>query len=151
MRVAFLPPSEEEFLRLFANNGLKGAGFSDIRTPQFYPPNRSHQRGAGFFSTLANIAKSAAPFLIRNIAPSAMHFASGVFDDLSTGNRKLKDSLKKRGIDAVKEIGRRVMKGGGRKKKKKARSAKRISRKKKKKKTVAKNKKCNIKDVFSML
>lgn len=113
-RVVFLPPTEEEFSTLFRGSiSHKGGGLDSIQT--FVPPTRYHQRGGGFFSTIANIAKTALPFLFRAVAPSAVQFTHDVIKDVSTGERGIKNALKNRGVEALRGVGHRLLKGGGKK------------------------------------
>lgn len=145
-RVVFHIPSQSDFTTLLGKIPLStGSGLANIQFAKFAPPTRLHQRGGGFFSSLANIAKTAAPFLFRTIAPSAVKFTRDVIDDVGSGKRGLKGALKKRGIEALKGVGSRLMKGGGGKK---VAKKKKIIKKKKKIYTCNKNK---IKDVFDVI
>ena len=155
VRVVFYPPSEREFSNLLRGaHHPTGSGLGDIQTIKFASPTtRLHQRGGGFFSSLANIAKSAVPFLFRTIAPSAMKFTRDVVHDVTSGHSDLRGALKKRGIEALKGVGSRIMKGGKKNrsrlpsKKKKKRQRKTVKKKKKKTRT------CNgnLDDVFDMI
>lgn len=148
-RVVFYPPTENEFKTLLSSLPSSiGGSLSDIQTVKFAPPSRHHQRGAGFFSTIANIAKTAMPFLFRTFAPSALKFTRDVIDDVSGGDRNLKGVLKKRGFEALRGVGSRIMKGG--KKRKHKRTPKDAKRKKKK---IKKGRGCkgSTKDVFDMI
>ena len=110
MRVAFIPPSVQDYKALFsppAQRLLRGGGLGDIRTLSYEP---SYHRGAGLFGTLAGFAKRAFPFLFRNVVAPV---AQGVLGDAVSGKRNLKESLKTHGVGAVKEAGRRLLTGGG--------------------------------------
>ena len=150
MRVVFHPPTEAEFSTLFRSIVLhKGGGFDSIQT--FRPVSRYHQRGGGIFSTIANLAKSALPFLFRAIAPSAVQFTQDVVHDVSTGERGLKGSLKRRGVEALQGVGQRLFKGGGKKRKRKgvSKAAKRKNKNKKRKRASSCKKKTG--DVFDLI
>ena len=135
MRVLFIPPSEGDFKKLLDGNIRQGGGVSDISV--FSPTVR---RGGGIFST---IARRVLPFLFRNIAPAATEFGKKVVSDVITRKRPLKHSVKKRGIQALKRVGKNILSGSGRvikkKNKKKKRSKKKMNRVK------------AIKDVYSLL
>ena len=149
-RVLFYPPSEDEFSSLLGQIYYSsGSGLDNIRIAKFSAPTRLHQRGGGFFSSLANLAKTAAPFLYRTIAPSALKFTQDVIQDVSSGQSGLKGALKKRGIQALKGVATKLMKGG--RKKRQRRSIKK--RVKKNLNTKKRKKPCNkrIKDVFDMI
>ena len=152
-RVLFHLPSENEFTNLLGDIPLStvGGGLDNINRVKFATPTRLHQRGGGFFSSLANLAKSAAPFLVRAIAPSAVKFTQDVIQDVSSGQRGLRGALKKRGIEALKGVGSTLMQGG-KKKRQKLSSKKRKT--KREHKTRKKNKNsCNRKfaDVFDVM
>lgn len=150
-RVLFTPPSEDEYASLLGHLPYStGSGLANIKVAKFpIPTTRYHQRGGGLFGTLANLAKTAAPFLFRAIAPSAMQFTQDVIKDVSSGDRGVKDALRKRGVEALKGVGSRLMKGG-------KRSRQTITRKNKNKKSNRKRKKknvCgkNIRDIFNAI
>lgn len=155
-RVVFHLPSEIEFSSLLAERPLlSGSGLGDINSVKFVPPTRLHQRGGGFFSSLANLAKSAVPFLMRTVAPSAMKFTQDVISDVSSGQQNVRGALKKRGIEALKGVGSQLLAGGKRKRKKststnKKRSHQNKTRKKKKKSSRCNNNR-NIMDVFNVI
>lgn len=114
MRIAFVPPSEVEFLHLFndATESVllrKGGGLSDIVVYQ--PPSRFRQ-GGGLLSMIAGLARKVLPFLAKAAAPAVTEFGSSVMRDVTTGRRPLKKSLKKHGLRAVKKTGSRLLKGG---------------------------------------
>lgn len=146
-RTVFLPPTEGEFSSLLSSFPHQvGGGFDNIRTVHFAHPARLHQRGGGIFSTLANLAKSVMPFLFRTVKPSALKLTQDVIQDVSSGQRSVRGALKKRGIEALSDVGARIIKGG-----KKRRVT---SRNKKKKKKINKRKSgCKRKnsDVFDII
>ena len=134
MRTAFLIPSKNEFITLFEDPLVlkRGGALSDITT--FQSPIL-YQKGAGLFSFLKGIGKRVIPFIIKNVVPEALDMGKGVFDDVTSGQVKLKDSLKNRGMRAVRGVARRATtRGGGRIKKRKKRKQRR--------------EKCYKKDVF---
>lgn len=115
MRVSFIPPSEEEFRKLFQSHPMrKGGGLDDISV--FYPGRR---RGGSILSAMSGIARRVIPFLFRAVKPSVKEFGRGVLTDMITNERPLKESLKNHGIRAVKSTGARLLKGSGRVRKRK--------------------------------
>ena len=69
--------------------------------------------GGSLFQVLANLARSAAPFLMRTIMPEGVNFAKNVVRDISSG-KNLRRTLKRRGIESLKEVGKKIVRGGGR-------------------------------------
>ena len=132
MRVAFISPSIGEYKTLFLSGVQlkRGAGLDDIQTLNY---NADSHRGGGILSTLAGVARRAFPFLLKNIiAPSALTFGRNVLDDISQGDGNIKSSLKKRGLEAVRDAGARLARGGGKRKKRKQKqtSGRSVKRKK---------------------
>ena len=131
MRVTFIPPTEDDFKKLFLSQPLrKGGGLEDISV--FYPGRR---RGGSILSAISGVAKKVIPFLFRAVSPSAKEFGRAVITDMITEKRPLRDSLKRHGIRAAKSAGLRILNGSGRvrsklirKKKKKSRVKARNSR-----------------------
>lgn len=120
MRVTFIPPSVAEYEKLFLHGGelSRGGGLGDITTLAY---DSGYRRGGGIFSTLAGFAKRAFPFLVRNIiAPTAREFGNNVLDDISRGSN-LKGSIRKHGVNALKNAAIRVTRGGGKRKRKRKR------------------------------
>ena len=75
---------------------------------------------------------------MKTIAPAAVEFGKGVLDDV-VGREPLKQALKKRGLDALRGVGKKLVEGGGVKRRRRERNNK-------------KKKLNNYKgDVFSML
>lgn len=152
-RVVFHTPSENEFTTLLGKIPLStGGGLDSMQIAKFSAPTRLHQRGGGFFSSLASIAKTAAPFLFRTIAPSAIKFTQDVIHDVGSGRRNLKGALKKRGIEALKGVGSKLMKGGGKKRGGKGKRKKATTKNKRvKRKRIYTCNKNKIKDVFDVI
>ena len=158
MRIIFTPPSEEEFKQLFHSIPLrKGGGLNDISVFQPYLPSiqRHNRKGAGFFSFISGIAKNVLPFLFNAAKPAAKQFGTAVMKDVLEGNVPIKKSLKRHGMNALKDTGLRLLKGSGRINKKKRRKrrgrsvTRKIKRNLKKKKS---NKKLQYKsDIFSLV
>lgn len=134
MRVTFIPPSESDFKKLFSlNKRVNGGGLSDIAV--FNP---SVRRGGGIFST---IARKVLPFLYKTVKPVAKEFGRAVATDVLMNGHSLKQSLKKRGVKALKKTGHKILSGSGGVKRNK-------NRQQKKKKN---NLKRTIKDVYSLI
>ena len=108
MRSPFNPPSEQDFLKLFAEPP-PGGSLADIK---YFKPS---PRGTGIFGLLAGLAKKAAPFLVKKALPSGLNLIQNVADDVLAG-KNFKSSLKQRGISAVKEVRDKIISGAGRRK-----------------------------------
>ena len=136
MRVIFSQPTEYEFKRLLSANTVirnnYGGSLSDIRI--FTPTLR--RRGGGFF---ADIAKKVLPFLVKNVTPAAKEFGASVIKDVLLDNKPIRNSIRKRGVNALKNVGRSILKGSGRVKKRKNKAKK------------AKTSTRSIKDVYSLI
>ena len=112
MRVVFIPPSQDEFKKLFMRSPLKhGGGLSDI---SIFSPHISNRRGGGVLSTLSGIARKVFPFMIKTLKPVAKQFGASVLNDVISGRRDFKTSLKKNGIKALKKSGSRILRPSGR-------------------------------------
>ena len=110
MRVTFIPPSEEDFKRLFLSQPLRrGGGLEDISI--YYPGRR---RGGGILSAISGVARKVIPFLFRAVSPSAKEFGKAVITDMITEKRPLRESLKRHGIKAARSAGLRILNGSGR-------------------------------------
>ena len=134
MRVAYITPTVRDFEIILSNGISRGGKLSDIRylrNPQIY------QRGSGILSFLGGLARKTIPFLMEHILPEAGNLYRNVGRDLNDG-RSIRSAMKKHGIRALKNVGKRVL--GGKKKKKKGK----ISKKPVKKRT----KRPAIRDVF---
>ena len=79
MPYSFVPPSTDEFDTLFLGGTGRGGGFSDIKI--FHPVQRS-RRGGGLFTFLGGLARKAAPFLFRNVAPEVVKMGKSVLGDV---------------------------------------------------------------------
>jgi len=115
VRAPFVPPTVEEFMVIFEQpesqiKPFRGGSLGDISV---YRPYDNYRRGAGLLSFLGNIGKRLIPFVSKLVKPALLDFGSGVIDDMRQGNDSLRSSLKKRGVEAVKHIGARAMRGGG--------------------------------------
>ena len=130
MRIAFAPPSENDFKHLFSSAPLrKGGGFSDISI--FQPRGLTYRRrGGGILSFISGVAKRVLPFLAKTAAPAAREFGAEVVKDIIQKKKPIRQSLKKNGIKALKKTGLRILRGSGLDNKRK----KRMAMKKKKRK-----------------
>ena len=149
MRIAFIPPSEDDFKSLFLSTPLhKGGGLSDINIfqPRHHTVSPRSRKGGGIFSFLA---KKVLPFIIKAAKPSAKTFATSVLKDVITGKTPIKQSIKKHGIKAVKETGMKMLTGSGRiiKKKKSKQVLKTLRSRVKKKYSAGRYKK----DIFDII
>lgn len=139
MRVIFIQPTEYEFRKLLSSNNVlknsNGGALSDIKI--FTPTPR--RRGGGFFT---DIGRKIIPFLVKSVTPAAREFGSSVVKDLLINNKSLKDSVKHRGVAALKRVGRNMVGDSGGVLK----SVKRNGRSK-----IKKKRKNAIKDVYTLI
>ncbi len=66
---------------------------------------------AVYFPCSAALLKRAIPFLMRTVAPEALQMGKGLLTDVLEGKR-LRESLRNRGVAAVKGVGERIVRGG---------------------------------------
>ena len=72
-------------------------------------------QGDGFLANvLAKVGPRIFPFLKRYILPAAKQMGSDVLSDMSSGRSTLRKSLKKRGLQFLGNVTRKVMTGEGR-------------------------------------
>merc|ERR1712212_581668 len=72
-------------------------------------------QGDGFLANvLSKYGPKIFPFLKRYILPAAKQMGSDVLSDMSSGRSTLKKSLKKRGLQSLGNVTRKVMTGEGR-------------------------------------
>jgi len=89
---------------------------SDIKT---YQPKFYLQRGGSILGTISRLFQNSIPFLKSIILPEFGNFTKNVTSDYAEG-APLKSTLRRQGINSVKNIGRNVIKkvrggSGGRK------------------------------------
>lgn len=138
--IGFTEPDLEAYEQIFADDEAsisRGGGFEDIK---FFVPER-RRRAGGFFSYFT---KNVIPW----IKPIAFKLISNVMGDLSEGNLKVKDVLKRRGLESIGDIAQKATRGGARTKKRKTKSAGRSRSRTVRKK---KMKKRNKEDIFSSI
>lgn len=123
MRVHFIPPSVEELYILLTPP--RGGGTDDIR---IFNSSRRYTRGGGIFSFLSGIARRAAPFIMRTLAPAALSLGQNVLDDINNDKQTFKQSLKKRGIETLKGVGKQMIGGRVQKKNKQTKKLVNIKR-----------------------
>jgi hypothetical protein len=85
----------------------------------FYKANLRRQKGYGLGGLFGTIAKYVLPFAKRFILPHAKRAVRDIALDVTDSNIPFKESLKRRGIGALKAIGKDVLeqKGSGKKRK----------------------------------
>ena len=107
MRIVFIPPSRDEFKKLFMRPPLRhGGGLSDI---SIFTPHISNRRGGGMLSTLSGIARKVFPFMAKTLKPVARQFGASVLNDVISGKRDFKSSLKRNGFKALKNTGSKIL------------------------------------------
>ena len=145
MRSTFAPPTRHEFDFLFLEHHPRvGGGLDDISI-FIPPPTQRSRRGGGLFSTLGGLAKKALPFLWRSVAPEAARLGRDVLGDVLEG-KKFRESLKTRGVSALKNVGSRLVRGG--RVRKRITKGKSKTKKRKPKYRVAKS--CYKSDIFDV-
>ena len=170
MRISFFPPTADQFKSLFQHapppphHGFKnrdrlGGGLSDITIFTPYSRGRGggplgRRRGGGIFS---NIAKRILPFLFRTIKPSVQSFGKNMIQDVIVNKKNIKESLKRRGKESLKDAGKRLLmstmapRGGGCRKKRKRAPSRHNPPKKKRKKKKSSSHSGAIKDVYNLI
>ena len=128
VRVSYISPSTEQFALIFSIGGTvsRGGGVGDIRN---FHSDVHYQKGSGIFSFLGNIARKSIPFLTNYIFPEVGNLVKNVVNDVSMGV-PVKTAVKRHGVKALKNTGRRVI-GSGKQKKKKIKKRRRNIKKKK--------------------
>ena len=107
MRVSFIPPTVNDYDRVFNHRGF-GGGFGDIRI--FQPSFNA--KGGSLLGFIGSIARKTIPFFQRMILPALGEFAKDLSDDLSKG-KPAKQSFKRNVKKAGKTILKNVGLGGG--------------------------------------
>ena len=114
MRVPAPILDEKEFLRLVKENPVfltSGHGIHDIN---IFRRRKRVSQGDGFLANvLAKVGPRIFPFLKRYILPAAKQMGSDVLSDVSSGRSTLRKSLKKRGLQSLGNVTRKVMTGEG--------------------------------------
>ena len=121
MRVKHNTLSEKEFLHLLKSGSVGGFDGVVTRANGLEDINifRRHgvARGSGWFSNIfSKYGPKVLPFLKKYIFPSAKQFGKDVISDMVSGDTSLKQSLKNRGKESLKNVGKNIV-GRGRRKK----------------------------------
>ena len=116
MRVPAPILDEKEFTRLLKENPVlltsAGHGLHDIN---IFRRRKRVSQGDGFLgNVLSKYGPKIFPFLKKYILPAAKQMGSDVLSDMSSGRSTLKKSLKKRGLQSLGNVTRKVMTGEGR-------------------------------------
>ena len=116
MRVPAPILDKKELTRLLKENPVlltsAGHGLHDIN---IFRRRKRVSQGDGFLANvLAKYGPRIFPFLKRYILPAAKQMGSDVLSDMSSGRSTLKKSLKKRGLQSLGNVTRKVMTGEGR-------------------------------------
>ena len=125
MRVAYITPSVRDFEIILSDGLIRGGKLSDIR---YLRNPRVYQRGSGILSFLGGLARKTIPFLLQHILPEAGNLYRNVSRYLNEG-KSARTAMKKHGINALKNVGKRVLGG---KKRKNSRICKKTVNKRKK-------------------
>ena len=134
VRIEFVPLSEREFDVLFKNGHQfpKLSGGS-LKSVSIYKSKYPYKRGGGVFSFLSKLGKTAFPIIKKYIMPSVGEFGKEVIGDIASGIN-IRKSLKSRGINNLKQVGKKILGGG--KGSGKIRKRKNTNKKKKREKNI---------------
>ena len=107
--IAFTTLSEHEFDTISKSFKpiISGQGQGDIH---IFRRRRPNTRGHGLMSVLGQIGRKALPFIKEFFLPSAKELGKNVLSDVIAG-KSFKSSLKTRGKQSLKDVGRRIVKG----------------------------------------
>ena len=135
MRVPYTPLTESQIIQLLKNENRHlrlGNGLSDINIFKRSKLDPGLVYGEGF---LGDLFSKLGPKILPLLKTYLLPFAKNVTSDILKGE-KIKKTLKKRGIQSVKEIASKIISGEGRKRKrtKKVKSIKKIKNTRKNKK-----------------
>ena len=115
MRVPAPILDEKEFLRLVKENPVfltSGNGIHDIN---IFRRRKRVTQGDGFLgNVLSKYGPKIFPFLKKYIFPAAKQMGGDMISDISSGRSTFKKSLKKRGLQSLGNVTRKVMSGEGR-------------------------------------
>jgi len=115
MRVPAPILDEKEFLRLVKENPVlltSGNGIHDIN---IFRKKKRITQGDGFLgNVLTKYGPKIFPFLKKYIFPAAKQMGGDMLSDIGSGRSTLKKSLKKRGLQSLGNITRKVLSGEGR-------------------------------------
>ena len=112
VKTALKPLSEREFVELTRSDNLLALQGGSLKDINIFRVDRSQLHGSGILNTLASIGRFILPAMKKYVAPASLEFSKGVFKDVISG-KKIKDSLKKRGVKSLKRIGSRILQGKG--------------------------------------
>ena len=131
MRTTYKPLNERDYLRSqlqYGHNNILtlGNGIGDITIFR----DRRLRRGTGAFTNLIfKYGRKILPHLQKFLWPSIKEFSKNVAGDVISGDTSIKQSLKNRGKQSLKNVGERIMRGGGKKRnRRRRRRVKRIGR-----------------------
>ena len=116
MRGLYLSPTAQQYRTFFSQ---RGAGLDNI--------NVYRARGGSIIGLLGNVFRYSIPFLKNLFLPEVSNLMGNVANDINSGV-KIKNSLKSRGMNSIKNIGRKLIGAG----KKKQKTRKKLSKKIKK-------------------
>ena len=107
--IGFKTLSEHEFNTISKSFTpiISGQGQGEINIFRRHRPNT---RGHGLMSILGQIGRKALPFIKEFFLPSAKELGKNVLSDVIAG-KSFKSSLKTRGKQSLKDVGRRIVKG----------------------------------------
>ena len=130
MRTPYQPLNERDYLRSqlqYGHNNILtlGNGIGDIQIFR----DRRLRRGSGAFTNLIlRYGKQMLPYLQKYLWPAAKEFGKNVAGDVISGDTSIKQSLKNRTKQSVKNVGKRILRGDGRKRSKKRKKRKNVKR-----------------------
>ena len=109
--IGFKTLSEHEFNTISKSFTpiISGQGQGEINIFRRHRPLQN-TRGHGLMSILGQIGRKALPFIKEYFLPSAKELGKNVLSDVIAG-KSFKSSLKTRGKQSLKDVGRRIVKG----------------------------------------
>lgn len=148
MRVPYRPLTEKQYLELIKSSPViltTGSGLKDINIFQKKQRGQNLNYGNGFVSSIiAKYGPKILPLLKKYLFPAAKEFGKDVLGDVVSGKSSLRKSLKKRGLQSLGNVAKKVVSGKGRGGKVvKRKRARYVLRKKKSRSSSRKGKKRN--------
>ena len=131
MRIPYRPLSEQQYVELLKNNPViltSGSGLKEINIFRKRQRGQQLRHGNGFISNIiTKYGPKLLPLLRKYIFPAVKQFGKDVVNDVVTSDTPLRKSIKKRGLQSLGNITKKVVTGRGITRRKKLRA----SRKKK--------------------
>ena len=136
MRVAYSPLNERDFLKSRQYGRVNiltfGNGFGDIT---IFRDRRLHRGSGPFTNFIFKYGKKVLPYLQKYIWPATKEFGKNVLSDVIGGDTSIKNSLKHRGKQSLRNVSQRILSGQGAKRLKRIGHHKSIKKRQQRKKS----------------